>query len=88
MIAQMLGISVDLTLPADAVTQTVAILAERGVGKTYTALALVEELLGAGARGIIADSAGVCWGLWAHATARARASHAGGAGSSPASTAW
>jgi hypothetical protein len=45
-IAQMLGISVDLTLPADAVAQTFAILAKRGVGKTYTALALVEELLG------------------------------------------
>ena len=65
MIAQMLGISVDLTLPADAVTQTFAILAERGVGKTYPALALVEELLGAGARGIIADPVGVCSGFWA-----------------------
>jgi len=66
------GISVDLTLPADAVAQTFAILAKRGVGKTYTALALVEELLGAGARGIIADSAGVCWGLWADATSLVR----------------
>lgn len=30
----MLSISVDLTLPADAVTQTFTILAKRGVGKT------------------------------------------------------
>jgi len=58
---QMLRISVDLTLPADAVTQIFAILAKRGVGKTYTALALVQKLLGAGAQSIIADSGGVCW---------------------------
>jgi len=43
---QMLRISVDLTLPADAVTQIFAILAKRGVGEAYTALALVEQLLG------------------------------------------
>ena len=45
----------DFTLPDDAVTQTFAILARRGVGKTYTALVLVEELLGAGAQAVIAD---------------------------------
>ena len=61
MTPQMLRISVDLTLPADAVTQIFAILAKRGVGKTYTALALVQKLLGAGAQSIIADSGGVCW---------------------------
>jgi len=59
--AQMLRISVDLTLPADAVTQIFAILAKRGVGEAYTALALVKELLRAGAQSIIADSGGVCW---------------------------
>jgi len=58
---QMLRISVDLTLPADAVTQIFAILAKRGVGEAYTALALVKELLRAGAQSIIADSGGVCW---------------------------
>lgn len=61
MTPQMLRISVDLTLPADAVTQIFAILAKRGVGEAYTALALVKALLGAGALGIIADSVGVCW---------------------------
>ena len=50
MTPQMLRISVDLTLPADAVTQIFAILAKRGVGEAYTALALVEKLLGAGAQ--------------------------------------
>jgi len=48
---QMLRISVDLTLSADAVTQIFAILAKRGVGEAYTALALVEKLLGARAQG-------------------------------------
>jgi hypothetical protein len=31
------------TLPTDAVTQIFAILAERGVGKAYTTLVLVED---------------------------------------------
>jgi len=61
---RMLRISVDLTLPADAVTQIFATLAKRGVGKPYTALALVEKLLGAGAQGIIADSVSVCLGVY------------------------
>jgi len=52
-----------LDLPADTVTQTFAILAKRGSGKTYTALVLAEELLTAGAQVIIADPVGVCWGL-------------------------
>jgi uncharacterized protein len=36
-------LSPDLTLPADAVTQTFTILAKRGVGKTYTALVLARR---------------------------------------------
>lgn len=38
------------------------ILAKRGAGKTYTALVLVEELLGAGAQVVVADPVGVWWG--------------------------
>lgn len=60
----------DFALPADAVTQTFAILAKRGVGKTYTALVLVEELLGAGAQVVIADPVGVTWGLRAAANGK------------------
>ena len=45
-----LKISVDLSLPPEAVTLTFAILAKRGGGKTYTALVLVEELLAADAQ--------------------------------------
>jgi hypothetical protein len=58
------------TLPAEAVTQTFAILAKRGAGKTYCALVLVEELLKAKAQVVIADPVGVCWGLRAAADGR------------------
>jgi hypothetical protein len=40
-----LHLAPDFNLPLEAVTQTFAILAKRGVGKTYTALVLVEELV-------------------------------------------
>jgi hypothetical protein len=53
-----LRLSNDFTLPAEAVTETFAILAKRGVGKTYTASVLVEELLKAGLRTVA--SGGVC----------------------------
>lgn len=65
-----LQISDDLSLPAEAVTQTFAILAKRGVGKTYTALVIVEELLKASLRVVVADPVGVCWGLRAGADGR------------------
>lgn len=65
-----LHLSADLTLPLEAVTQTFAILAKRGVGKTYTALVLVEELLKANLPVVVIDPIGVCWGLRASADGR------------------
>ncbi|HZH33014.1 MAG TPA: helicase HerA-like domain-containing protein [Pyrinomonadaceae bacterium] len=62
-----LRIAANLTLPAEAVTQTFAILAKRGVGKTYTASVLTEELLKAGLQVVVADPIGVWWGLRASA---------------------
>jgi uncharacterized protein len=62
-----LRIATDLALPAEAVTQTFAVLAKRGVGKTYTALVLVEELLKAGLQTVVVDPIGVTWGLRAAA---------------------
>lgn len=52
-----------LELPLEAVTQTFAILAKRGVGKTYTACVLVEEMLTAQQQVVVADPIGVWWGL-------------------------
>lgn len=58
-----LNISEDLKLPLEAVTQTFAILAKRGVGKTYTGCVLVEEMLAAKQQVVVADPIGVWWGL-------------------------
>lgn len=62
-----LRIADNLSLPAEAVTQTFAILAKRGVGKTYTASVLTEEMLKAGLQVVVADPIGVWWGLRASA---------------------
>lgn len=58
-----LRIADDLVLPLDAVTQTFAFLAKRGMGKTYGAGVLVEEMAEAGAQLIIIDPTDVWWGL-------------------------
>ena len=48
-----------LVLPVEAVTETFAILAKRGAGKTYTAAVLVEEMMSAGLPVVIIDPVGV-----------------------------
>ena len=58
-----LNISPDLRLPLDLITETAAIIAKRGVGKTYTASVITEELLKAGGHVIAIDPVGVWWGL-------------------------
>jgi len=65
-----LHLASDLSLPLEAVTQTFAILAKRGVGKTYAALVMVEEMLRAGLHVCVADPIGVCWGLRAAANGK------------------
>ena len=62
-----LRIAENLELPEEAVTQTFAILAKRGVGKTYTASVLVEEIIKAGLPVVVVDPIGVWWGLRASA---------------------
>lgn len=52
-----------LRLPLTAVTETFAILAKRGAGKTNTAVVLTEEMVGAGQQVIVLDPTGVWWGL-------------------------
>src|SRR4051812_38834251 len=58
-----LRISFDVTLPLEAVTQTFAILAKRGAGKTNTSVVMVEEMLEAHLPPCIIDPVGVWWGL-------------------------
>ena len=63
MAAAQLSIGFGLALPADAVTQTFAILAKRGVGKSYTASVMAEEMLKAGQAIVALDPTGAWWGL-------------------------
>lgn len=58
-----LRISSEIALPLEAVTETFAIIAKRGVGKTHTAVVMAEEMLDAGAQVVIVDPVGVWWGL-------------------------
>jgi len=62
-----LHVAPGLDLPREAVTQTFAILAKRGAGKTHTASVMAEEMIGAGARVVVLDPVGVWWGLRASA---------------------
>jgi hypothetical protein len=52
-----------LTLPVDAVTQTVAILARKRSGKSYTARRLAEQLYRAGLQIVVVDPKGDWWGM-------------------------
>ena len=58
-----LHISDNLSLPLDFVTQTQAILAKRGVGKSYTASVEAEEMLKAGQQVVVIDPTGAWFGL-------------------------
>lgn len=58
-----LKIADNLSLPLDAVTQTFAILAKRGVGKTHTAMVTAEEMLKAGQPIVVYDPTSAWWGL-------------------------
>lgn len=57
-----------LSLPATTATQTLAILAQKGAGKTYLARKLTEELLLAHQQVVCLDPTGVWWGLRAGPT--------------------
>ncbi len=61
-------ITKDLTLPPDAVCRTMAILAQKGSGKTYSAMKLAEEMASAGRPFVFLDPTGVAWGLRSDAT--------------------
>jgi hypothetical protein len=58
-----LKISDSLSLPADAVTQTFAFLAKRGMGKTYAAGVLVEELSETNSQVVVIDPTDAWWGI-------------------------
>lgn len=58
-----LDVAPQIRLPYDIATLTIAFLAMRGSGKTYAALALVEEMILHGLHVACIDPVGVMWGL-------------------------
>jgi hypothetical protein len=60
-----------LSLPLETVTQTIAILAKRRAGKSYTMRRLVEQLFGAGQQIVIVDPKGDQWGVRSAADGKA-----------------
>ena len=58
-----LNIGEGLRLPLDFVTQTQAILAKRGAGKSYCASVQAEEMLKADQQVVVIDPTGAWWGL-------------------------
>lgn len=58
-----LNISKELKLPLNAVTQTFAIMAKRGVGKTHTASVMAEEMLKQNQPVVVYDPTSAWWGL-------------------------
>lgn len=50
-------------IPDAALHADIAILAQKGAGKTYTAKGIIEELLDQGARVLVVDPLSVWWGL-------------------------
>ena len=62
-----LQIAPNFGFPLEAVTETIAILAKRGAGKTFTASVLVEEMVKAGLPVVVVDPIGVWWGLRSNA---------------------
>jgi hypothetical protein len=62
-----LRLAKNLVLKINAITETFAILAKRGMGKTYTAAVMAEQFLKASMQVVIIDPLGVWWGLRADA---------------------
>lgn len=60
---KLLHLARDFSMPIDAVTQTISILARRGAGKTHTATVLAEEMLRQRLMVVVIDPTDVWWGL-------------------------
>jgi polynucleotide 5'-kinase involved in rRNA processing len=58
-----LKISKEITLPIDAVTQTIAAIGRKGAGKTYLASMIAEQMLDAKAQVVVLDPIGNWYGL-------------------------
>lgn len=61
----------DFSIPPDLITQTLAILARKRVGKTYTASVIAEEFCKAKLPFVVLDPTGAWWGLRASSDGKA-----------------
>src|SRR3972149_944330 len=59
-----------VTLPPEVLTHTMAILAKKGAGKTYTAGVIAEEFAKAGLPFVVLDPVGVHYGIRASRTGK------------------
>lgn len=59
----MINLARNLKLSVEVQTQTFAVLAVRGAGKTYTLLKMAEQMYGDGLQFVFVDPTGVAWGL-------------------------
>jgi len=69
--ASALHLGPGVTLPLETVTQSIAIIAKRRAGKSYTARRLVEQLHRAGQQLVIVDPKGDWWGIRSAADGKA-----------------
>lgn len=60
---KVIRLSKDVTFPLGIVTETVAILAKRRVGKSYTMRRVAEQILDAGEQLVLVDPKGDQWGI-------------------------
>lgn len=58
-----LKIARDFSLPTNAVTEVISVLATRGAGKSFGSAAFIEELYAAALQFVVIDPMGVYWGL-------------------------
>lgn len=58
-----LKISKEISLPIDAITQTMAAIGRKGSGKTYLSQMIAEQMLDAEAQVVVIDPVGNWWGL-------------------------
>lgn len=61
--ARELKLGENLSLPLSVVTEKLAILAQSGAGKSYTAMRIAELMLDAGAQVVAVDPVGIWWSL-------------------------
>lgn len=68
----MIRIARELSLPIDAVTQTLAQIGRKGAGKTYLAQLVAEQMLDAEAQVVVLDPVGNWWALRVGADGRSK----------------